>query len=231
MRQIVLDTETTGLEPQDGHRIIEIGALELIERRPTGNSFHRYLNPEREVEEGALQVHGLSNEFLQDKQRFGEISRELLDFIEGAELIIHNAPFDIGFIDHELKLCNQELGKVEDYASILDTLSLARELHPGQRNSLDALCRRYEVDNSNRKLHGALLDAELLLDVYLLMTGGQSALDLNLKRTVIQGGDDADNPVRQVAAVTVPTHELELHAQRIAAIQQGCESGALWKLD
>lgn len=229
MRQIVLDTETTGLEPQDGHRIIEIGALELIERRPSGKRFHKYLNPQREVEEGALQVHGLSNEFLQDKQPFAEIAAELLAFIEGAELIIHNAPFDVGFIDHELQLCDAELGTVEDYATVLDTLTLARELHPGQRNSLDALCRRYEVDNSNRQLHGALLDAELLLDVYLAMTGGQSALDLNLKRTVINDAALADLPPRQVAAVQVPADELALHAERIAAIDEACESGAVWR--
>lgn len=229
IRQIVLDTETTGLEPQDGHRIIEIGALELIERRPTGKHFHRYLNPEREVEEGALQVHGLSNEFLQDKQRFGEVAHELLDFIEGAELIIHNAPFDVGFIDHELNLFNDEIGKVQDYATILDTLILARELHPGQRNSLDALCRRYEVDNSNRQLHGALLDAELLLDVYLAMTGGQSALDLNLKRTVLSDADHADLPPVVVAAVKVSDDELALHAERITAIDKASESGVVWK--
>ncbi len=228
MRQIVLDTETTGLEPQDGHRIIEIGALELVERRPTGNMFHKYLNPERDVEEGALQVHGLSNEFLQDKQRFAEVVEELLAFIQGAELIIHNAPFDIGFLNHELTLCDPEAGKVEDYATVLDTLTLARELHPGQRNSLDALCRRYEVDNSNRQLHGALLDAELLLDVYLMMTGGQSALDLNLKQTVVHDADHLDLPVRDIAGVVVPADELQLHAERISAIDQSSESGALW---
>ncbi len=228
MRQIVLDTETTGLEPREGHRIIEIGALELVERRPTGKMFHKYLNPERDVEEGALQVHGLSNEFLQDKQRFAEIIQELLDFIEGAELIIHNAPFDIGFLNHELNLCDPESGKIEEYAEVLDTLTLARELHPGQRNSLDALCRRYEVDNSNRQLHGALLDAELLLDVYLLMTGGQSALDLNLKRAITNDLDTLDLPAREVNAVKVPEDELQLHAERVSAIDQSCESGAVW---
>lgn len=229
MRQVVLDTETTGLEPQDGHRIIEIGALELIERRPTGNSFHKYLNPEREVEEGALQVHGLTNERLQSEPLFVEIVDQLIEFIDGAELIIHNAPFDVGFLDHEFQLCEPARGKTGDFATILDTLTLARELHPGQRNSLDALCRRYEVDNSNRQLHGALLDAELLLDVYLAMTGGQSALDLNLKRTVISDSDAADLPRRPITAVSVSAGELELHAERIAAIDKASESGALWK--
>jgi len=228
MRQIVLDTETTGLEPQDGHRIIEVGALELIERRPTGKMFHKYLNPEREVEEGALQVHGLSSDFLKDKQLFSEVAQELLGFIDGAELIIHNAPFDIGFLNHELALCSTEYGKVEDYSTVLDTLILARELHPGQRNSLDALCRRYEVDNSNRQLHGALLDSELLLDVYLMMTGGQSALDLNLKRHVSHDADRLDLPAYQVTAVIVPESEQQLHAERLADIEKSSSSGALW---
>ena len=175
MRQIVLDTETTGLEPEDGHRIIEIGCLELIDRQLTGRQFHKYINPERSVEEGALEVHGLSDEFLSDQPRFAEIASEFVEFIHGAELIIHNAAFDVGFLDSELARIEPPR-RVAEIAQVLDTLELARELHPGQRNSLDALCKRYEVDNSNRTLHGALLDSELLADVYLLMTGGQVSL-------------------------------------------------------
>lgn len=179
MRQIVLDTETTGLEPEDGHRVIEIGGLELIDRRLTGREFHRYLNPDRSVEQGALAVHGLTDEFLADQPRFAEVADELLDFIRGAELVIHNAPFDVGFLDSELARLGDR-PRIDEVATVLDTLDLARELHPGQRNSLDALCRRYEVDNANRTLHGALLDSELLAEVYLLMTGGQVALGLEL---------------------------------------------------
>lgn len=175
MRQIVLDTETTGLEPQQGHRIIEIGCVELVNRRLTGNHFHRYINPEREVESGAIEVHGITNEFLADKPRFAEIAREFLDFVKGAELVIHNAPFDIGFINHEFARLG--VAPVTEVCSVLDTLVMSRQKHPGQRNSLDALCKRYGVDNSQRELHGALLDAEILADVYLIMTGGQTALN------------------------------------------------------
>ncbi|MEM1081139.1 MAG: DNA polymerase III subunit epsilon, partial [Pseudomonadota bacterium] len=179
MRQIILDTETTGLEPEEGHRIIEVGCLEMIDRRLTGRSFHEYINPERDVESGALSVHGLSNEFLQDKPRFAEVAGDLMDFIRDAELVIHNAPFDVGFLDAEFARLVEPVA-THQLAEVLDTLQLAREIHPGQRVSLDALCKRYEVDNSNRTLHGALLDAELLADVYLLMTGGQVSMALNL---------------------------------------------------
>jgi DNA polymerase-3 subunit epsilon len=175
MRQIVLDTETTGLEPQQGHRIIEVGCVELVERRPTGNNFHIYLQPDREIDAGAIEVHGITNEFLADKPRFADIVDDLMNYLRGAELIIHNAPFDVGFIDHEL----QRVGgwqTLQEYCSITDSLVMARELHPGQRNSLDALCSRYDVDNTQREKHGALLDAEILADVYLAMTGGQKAL-------------------------------------------------------
>ncbi|STX28976.1 DNA polymerase III subunit epsilon [Legionella beliardensis] len=175
MRQIVLDTETTGIDPQNGHRIIEIGCVELIDRKLTGNNYHAYLNPEREVDEGAFKVHGISTEFLADKPRFCEVVEELLEFIKDAELIIHNAAFDIGFLNAELTLLNWP-HQVHNYCKVLDTLLLAREKHPGQRNSLDALCKRYEIDNSNRELHGALLDAEILALVYLAMTGGQGSL-------------------------------------------------------
>ena len=177
VRQIILDTETTGLEPAEGHRVIEIGCVELIDRRLSGNHFHQYLNPQREIEDGALEVHGISTEFLQDKPLFSDVVDEFLEFVAGAELIIHNAPFDVGFIDHELGLL-QRPDRLTDHATVLDTLELARDLHPGQRNSLDALCKRYEVDASNRELHGALIDADLLARVYLAMTGGQTAMTL-----------------------------------------------------
>ena len=180
MRQIVLDTETTGLEWIQGHKIIEIGCIEIFDRRITSNRFHQYLNPDREIELGAQQVHGISREFLKEKPRFPEIVKEFLDYIRGAELIIHNAPFDIGFLDHELSSMGSNWGQITDYCKVLDTLQLAREIHPGQRNSLDALCKRYEVDNAHRMQHGALLDAELLAEVYLSMTGGQTDLELEL---------------------------------------------------
>ncbi len=178
-RQIILDTETTGLEPAAGHRIIEIGCVELIDRRPTGNNFHRYLQPDREIDAGARDVHGLTNEFLADKPRFRDIAQALLDYLAGAELVIHNADFDIGFLNHELEMLRTGLSPVTDHCTVLDTLTLARRLHPGQRNSLDALCKRYGIDNSRRDHHGALLDAEILADVYLAMTGGQTSLSLD----------------------------------------------------
>lgn len=175
MRQIVLDTETTGIGAEYGHRVIEIGCLELVERKLTGNHFHTYLNPQRDVEEGAFKVHGISTEFLKDKPLFNDILQEFLQFIEGAELIIHNAPFDVGFLNAELKHAKWPKS-LEAHCSILDTLVLAREKHHGQRNNLDALCKRYDINNSNRQFHGALLDAELLASVYLAMTGGQTKL-------------------------------------------------------
>ncbi|WP_131781680.1 DNA polymerase III subunit epsilon [Legionella gresilensis] len=175
MRQIVLDTETTGIDPQNGHRIIEIGCVELIDRKLTGNNYHVYLNPEREVDEGAFRIHGISTEFLADKPKFCDVVEELIAFIKDAELIIHNAAFDIAFLNAELTLLKHP-HQMHKYCKVLDTLLLAREKHPGQRNSLDALCKRYEIDNSNRQLHGALLDAEILALVYLAMTGGQTSL-------------------------------------------------------
>jgi DNA polymerase-3 subunit epsilon len=175
MRQIILDTETTGIGPEQGHRVIEIGCVELIERKLTGRHYHVYLNPKREVDEGAFRVHGISSEFLKDKPLFSDILSEFLQFIGGAELIIHNAPFDVGFLNSELKHAKWKK-RLEDYSTVLDTLVMAREKHPGQRNSLDALCKRYDIDNSNRQLHGALLDAEILAYVYLAMTGGQTSL-------------------------------------------------------
>ena len=229
MRQIILDTETTGLETSNGHRIIEIGCVELIDRRPSGNHFHQYINPQRESEDGALEVHGISSEFLQDKPLFAEVADDFLEFVDGAELIIHNAPFDIGFLDCELALL-QRSDRMSDHVTVLDTLELARDLHPGQRNSLDALCKRYEVDNSSRKLHGALLDAEILADVYLAMTGGQS--DLGLSFQAVESADHepgdmdfTERPPLQVLQAN--DEELAAHEARLQAIQE--ESGhCLW---
>lgn len=178
MRQVVLDTETTGLSWEKGNRIVEVGCIELLERRPTGRHFHRYFNPGREMEAGAQEVTGLTLDFLRDKPRFETAIDEFLDFIRDAELIIHNASFDVGFLDYELSLAGAHFGRITDHASVLDTLAMARERYPGQRNSLDALCRRLGVDNAHRKLHGALLDAELLAEVYLGMTSGQADLGL-----------------------------------------------------
>jgi len=175
-RQIVLDTETTGLSPDEGHRIIEIGCIELVNRRLTGRDFHRFINPERDIDEGAERVHGISRAELADKPRFADIAAEFIEFITGAELVIHNADFDVGFLEHELRLMRHEKPAIREHALVLDTLALAREMHPGQRNSLDALCKRYEVDASRRDVHGALIDADLLARVYLAMTGGQTAL-------------------------------------------------------
>ncbi|MBA2650253.1 MAG: DNA polymerase III subunit epsilon [Legionella sp.] len=175
MRQIILDTETTGISPEQGHRIIEIGCMELVNRKLTSAHFHTYINPEREVDEGAFRVHGISSEFLKDKPCFQDILTDFLGFVDDSELIIHNAPFDVGFLNHELKRA-QWIKKLEEHCRIFDTLTFARDKHPGQRNNLDALCKRYNVDNANRQLHGALLDAELLAYVYLAMTGGQTSL-------------------------------------------------------
>jgi len=175
-RIVVLDTETTGLSTKDGHRIIEIGCVELINRRLTGRRFHTYINPERKIDEGAMAVHGISNEFLDDKPLFRQISAEFIAFIENAELVIHNAPFDVGFINNEFSLLDNDTKTIADFCLVFDSLVYARKKHPGQRNSLDALCKRYGIDNSHRELHGALLDAEILADVFLFMTGGQSSL-------------------------------------------------------
>lgn len=183
IRQILLDTETTGLETRDGHRIIEIGCVEMIDRKMTGNDYHQYLQPDREIDEEAMSVHGITPEFLADKPRFEEVAIDFIDYIKGAELIIHNAPFDVGFLDYEIDLCNQKTGSsyqtLTKLCEITDSLVLAREMHPGQRNSLDALCKRYDISNEHRQLHGALLDSQILGDVYLAMTGGQVTLSLD----------------------------------------------------
>jgi DNA polymerase-3 subunit epsilon len=180
MRQIVLDTETTGLEVSLGHRVIEIGCVELVNRRVSGNYWHQYFNPEREIDAGAYEVHGISNEFLRDKHRFADLASDFHDYVKGAELIIHNAAFDLGFLNNELGLVTPSIEPLEGVCGVLDTLLLARQKHPGQKNNLDALCKRYDIDNSQRSLHGALLDARILADVYLAMTGGQTSLGLDV---------------------------------------------------
>lgn len=231
MRQIVLDTETTGLEHADGHRVIEIGCLEIYDRRVTDRHFHVFLNPDREIESGALQVHGITNEFLADKPRFADIVDEFLDFIRGAELIIHNAPFDVGFLNAELaRLARSETVLIHEVASVLDTVVLARELHPGQRVSLDALCKRYEVDNSGRDLHGALLDAELLAEVYLAMTGGQTMLGLELQLPAGGSerlGTDADIDYAGLVVVRATPAEQAAHRARLEAIKAAAGT-CLW---
>ena len=229
MRQIVLDTETTGLEPSQGHKIIEIGCVEMINRRLTGNNYHQYIQPDREIDEGAQAVHGISNEFLADKPRFNDIVKDFIDYIDGAELIIHNAPFDIGFINHELKLLGEEYGKVSVYCTVIDTLVMARKMRPGKKNNLDVLCKEYDVNNTMRDLHGALLDAELLAEVYLRMTGGQSALSLDSEdssatrsSTVSAKKISADR--KPIKIIRADDEELQAHQ---AIIEKMSEAG-LW---
>ena len=217
MRQVILDTETTGLDWELGHRVIEIGCIEVSDRRITEHIFHSYVNPDRRVDSEAQEVHGLTTEFLLDKPRFSELLEEFLSFIEGCELVIHNAPFDIGFLNNEIRLIDSARGKIEDYCQVVDSLAMARQLHPGQRNSLDALCKRYGVDNSHRVLHGAMLDAEILADVYLLMTGGQSELSFisqSDKLKVVKGAGigSADNFNADDLLIIQPRREeLKLH--------------------
>lgn len=222
-RQIVLDTETTGLEPSAGHRIIEIGCVEVINRRLTHNHWHHYIQPDREIDQGAFEVHGISNEFLQDKPRFADLVDSFLDYIKGAELIIHNAPFDVGFLNHELGLLNDNRPRIEDICSVLDTLVMARQKHPGQKNNLDALCKRYDIDNSARTLHGALLDSEILADVYLIMTGGQTALSLDSDEMLQQ--DSVDTVRASIQAEGLPVwqvnqDDLQQHQQYLDLLQQ-----------
>jgi DNA polymerase III subunit epsilon len=228
-RIVVLDTETTGLNPQEGHRIIEIGCVELVNRRLTGNRFHVYINPDRLIDAGAIEVHGISNQFLDDKPRFKDVVDDFITFVSGAELVIHNAPFDVGFINHEFSLLKARSAKIEDYSSVFDTLAYARKKHPGQRNSLDALCKRYGIDNSHRELHGALLDAEILADVFLLMTGGQFSLldedqsDSEEKNTIQEVRHLAANrPALKV--IHCNDDELQAHQRRLDAIEKA--SGA-----
>ena len=230
-RQIILDTETTGLEPGDGHRIIEIGCVEIRNRRKSERMFHQYLNPHRLIDDGAFEVHGISNESLVDKPVFADIAQDLIDFIRDSEVIIHNAPFDIAFINAELKLLGKKWGKLEDYCRITDTLVMARELHPGQKNSLDALCSRYQIDNSQRDLHGALLDAQILLDVYLAMTGGQGSLSLEDEQTLEDGNVRHKLLVRDRGALRTiaPTAEdLQAHQLRLEAINKDSGGKCIW---
>lgn len=233
-RQIVLDTETTGLEWAHGHRVIEIGCVELINRRRTDNSYQVYLNPEREIDEGAEQVHGLSQKFLQDKPLFRDVVNDFLHYLGDAELVIHNAPFDIGFLDNELRLLGRDERQVSKDNPILDTLVLARQMNPGQRNSLDALCKRYGVDNARRDKHGALLDAELLADVYLMMTGGQTALSLGGDSTggnTHRGGEVSliDRSGLNLVRLEAEKAELEQHEQQLDLLDSKCDAGAVWR--
>ncbi|MFO1407098.1 MAG: DNA polymerase III subunit epsilon [Steroidobacteraceae bacterium] len=231
MRQVVLDTETTGLEPEQGHRIIEVGCIEVVNRRRTGRRFHRYLWPDREIDAGALQVHGLSEDFLRGQPRFADVAAELLEFIRGAELVIHNAPFDVAFLDAEFRRLAEPTA-VAEHCTVLDTLQLARQMHPGQRNGLDALCKRYSVDNSHRELHGALLDADLLLEVYLAMTGGQGALTLG-------DGDEgaasqastrrAKRPKGTLVVRRASEAECAAHEARLAALDKSSGGKTLWR--
>jgi DNA polymerase-3 subunit epsilon len=233
MRQIVLDTETTGLEPEQGHRIIEIGCVEMINRRLTGRTFHHYLNPERDIDPGAQEVHGLSAEFLSDKPAFGEIVEEFLEFVGDAELVIHNAPFDVGFLDAELSRLERQLPRMQALCPVLDTLVLAREMHPGQRNSLDALCRRYQVDNSQRELHGALLDARILAEVYLAMTGGQAALSLGTERASSAAGQQVeqrmDRTGLKLVVVKATAEEIAAHEATLDRIEAGGHGPCIWR--
>ena len=227
-RQVVLDTETTGLSPAQGHRVIEIGCLEIVKRELTGRHFHVYINPQRAVDPGAFKVHGISDDFLLDKPVFSDIADEFLDFIQDSELVIHNAPFDVGFLDHELGLLPNLNKKVKDFASVMDTLTYARRKHPGQANSLDALCRRYDVDRSGRDLHGALLDSELLAQVYLKMTGGQTQL--------FEKGAAKAEAVAEVAAASevirdlkvIKANEAEQAAHQQWLDKQSDEVRAMW---
>lgn len=221
-RQIVLDTETTGLEPEQGHRIIEIGCVEMVERRLTGNNFHQYLQPDRQIDTAAIEVHGITNEFLADKPRFSEVAADFLDYIRGAELIIHNAPFDVGFLDHELARLSLPTGRIDQLCSVTDTLVMAKSMHPGQRNSLDALCKRYAIDNSHRELHGALLDAEILADVYLRMTGGQVTLSLDSEGG--EAGTVAGADIRRLAQGRQPLKVVVANPQELAAHEARLES-------
>lgn len=224
MRQIVLDTETTGLEPSQGHNVIEIGCVEMFKRRLTGNNYHQYIKPDRDSDEDAIRIHGITNEFLADKPKFRDITADFLEYIRGAELIIHNAPFDVGFLNAELKRngCNE---KVEDICSIVDSLVLARRKHPGQKNNLDALCRRYGIDNSHRELHGALLDSEILADVYLMITGGQTNLLLAQEGAGEGDGGEIvvrklDNPANDLRVIEPTAQELEAHSEFVALLDK-----------
>lgn len=232
VRQVVLDTETTGLDPAEGHRIIEIGCVELINRRRTHNDYQAYCHPEREIDEAALDIHGITNEFLADKPRFAEIAREFLSYVKDAQLIIHNAEFDTSFLNYELGRVGSELGSVADYCEVVDTLKLARQAHPGQRNDLDSLCQRYHIDNTQRTLHGALLDAEILADVYLAMTGGQTALLLDNPVPAslpVPGFGEPNRTTAPLKVIYASPWELELHERWMERLDRDSEDGCLWR--
>lgn len=230
-RQIVLDTETTGLEHRQGHRIIEIGCVELINRKLTGNNFHYYINPKREIDQGAMEVHGISNEFLADKPLFADISDAMMQYLSGAELIIHNAAFDVGFLDSELEKLDNQSPKIADVCGVHDTLLQARKMFPGQRNDLDSLCRRFEINNSHRELHGALLDAEILADVYLFMTGGQSSLTLESKDS--QSASNANRVKIDYSSMSLPLveaskAEIESHQEWLSRLDEKVDDVCVW---
>ncbi|GGZ05657.1 DNA polymerase III subunit epsilon [Pseudoduganella plicata] len=229
MRQIVLDTETTGINPKLGNRVIEIGCVELVDRKLTGNNFHRYINPDRDSEEGALAVHGLTTEFLSDKPRFHEIAAELRDYIQGAEVIIHNAPFDLGFLNHEYRALN--MPPFDDYINgVIDTLVQAKELRPGKRNSLDALCDFYGISNAHRKLHGALLDAELLADVYLSMTRGQNSLGMDIEEEQSAGGIELEQvALAEILVVRASGDELAAHEELLNGLDKAMKGTCIWR--
>ena len=235
MRQIVLDTETTGLEVSQGHRIIEIGCVELLNRKPTGNHYHQYINPQREIDQGAIEVHGITNDFLADKPVFAAIAASFMAFVRGAELVIHNAPFDVGFLNSELQNLPASGGFLQDFCTVTDTLVMARSKHPGQRNSLDALCQRYQVDNTQRDLHGALLDAEILADVYLAMTGGQTALQLSDSGNDNEGHARAEQIIRLSAnrtmlpVIKATAEELAAHETQLQAIAAASGGKVVWR--
>ena len=252
MRQVVLDTETTGLDPTDGHRIIEIGCVEVINRRRTDNHYHQYINPNREIDAGAIEVHGITNEFLADKPRFADVVQDFLAFVKDAEIIIHNAPFDVGFINHELMRMAEQAGtpvvaesaalaaapvllKIEGHASITDSLAFARSLHPGQKNDLDSLCRRYSVDNSQRTFHGALLDAEILADVYLAMTGGQAGFFEDSRSTAAATAAIAELEIRRISTpsplrvIAASAEELAAHQSWLEEIDKKSGGQCVWK--
>lgn len=233
-RQVVLDTETTGISTAEDHRIIEIGCVELINRRLTGETFHQYINPQREIDAGAIEVHGITTEFLADKPLFADVAEDFLAFVDGAELIIHNAPFDVGFLNHELAKLKGEKRRVDTLCSVLDTLKMARDKHPGQKNNLDALCKRYEVDNSNRELHGALLDAEILADVYLAMTGGQVSMTLAAEEPadapLEDSSDETEADLSKVSLTVLRAsdEELEAHQAMLEALNKASGGNSLW---
>ncbi len=238
-RQIVLDTETTGLEPAEGHRIIEIGCVEMINRRLTGNNYQQYVNPERGIDTGAIEVHGITNESVKDKPKFADVAKDFLEFVKGAELIIHNAPFDVGFLNHEFRrmvVKGEIVIKIEEHCSVVDTLALARKMHPGQKNDLDSLCRRYSVDNSSRTLHGALLDAEILADVYVAMTRAQAGFFDDAASALRSNSGAMPSEIRRLPAdrprlaVVEPTaEELAAHQAWLDEIENKSGGKCVWK--